>query len=53
VLAAADISVPPPSHPTDVLGGEFVIGQRAAGINARGADEELVMSEHCRYQADA
>ena len=26
-----------------MLGGEFVIGQRAAGIKARGADEEVVV----------
>jgi hypothetical protein len=30
-------------HPRDVVGGEFIIGQRAAGIKARGADEKVVV----------
>ncbi len=40
-----DVCEPPPSHLGDVLGGEVVIGQRAAGIEGRGADEEVVVDQ--------
>lgn len=42
-VVSGDICVPPPSHPVDVLGREFVIRQRAAGSKAHGADEEVVV----------